>query len=134
MNQLSWLGIISLLAWGLGYFGQPHIIVRFMAIRSVKDIPTARRIGISWMFVSIIGAMVTGFVGIAYVTETKMVLNDAETIFIIFSQFLFHPLISGFLLAAILAAIMKYHFIATAGYLKLAYRRLLQSFLAPRCQ
>ncbi|MDT7524850.1 sodium/proline symporter PutP [Pseudidiomarina sp. GXY010] len=107
VNQLSWLGIISLLAWGLGYFGQPHIIVRFMAIRSVKDIPTARRIGISWMFVSIIGAMVTGFVGIAYVTETKMVLNDAETIFIIFSQFLFHPLISGFLLAAILAAIMS---------------------------
>nr|AWJ66440.1 proline/sodium symporter [uncultured bacterium] len=107
LNQLSILGIISLLAWGLGYFGQPHIIVRFMAIRSVKDIPAARRIGISWMFVSIIGAMVTGFVGIAYVAETKMQLNDAETIFIIFSQFLFHPLISGFLLAAILAAIMS---------------------------
>jgi sodium/proline symporter len=107
LNQLSFLGIISLLAWGLGYFGQPHIIVRFMAIRSVKDIPTARRIGISWMLVSIIGAMVTGFVGIAYVAETKMQLKDAETIFIIFSQFLFHPLISGFLLAAILAAIMS---------------------------
>ncbi len=107
LNQLSFLGIISLLAWGLGYFGQPHIIVRFMAIRSVKDIGAARRIGISWMFVSIIGAMVTGFVGIAYVAETKMVLNDAETIFIIFSQFLFHPLIAGFLLAAILAAIMS---------------------------
>ena len=107
LNQLSFLGIISLLAWGLGYFGQPHIIVRFMAIRSVKDVPAARRIGISWMFVSIIGAMVTGFVGIAYVAETKMQLNDAETIFIIFSQFLFHPLISGFLLAAILAAIMS---------------------------
>jgi len=107
LNQLSFLGIISLLAWGLGYFGQPHIIVRFMAIRSVKDVPAARRIGISWMFVSIIGAMVTGFVGIAYVAETKMQLKDAETIFIIFSQFLFHPLISGFLLAAILAAIMS---------------------------
>ncbi|MDN7135074.1 sodium/proline symporter PutP [Pseudidiomarina terrestris] len=107
LNQLSFLGIISLLAWGLGYFGQPHIIVRFMAIRSVKDIPAARRIGITWMTVSIIGAMVTGFVGIAYVVETKMVLKDAETIFIIFSQFLFHPLIAGFLLAAILAAIMS---------------------------
>jgi SSS family solute:Na+ symporter/sodium/proline symporter len=107
VNQLSFLGIISLLAWGLGYFGQPHIIVRFMAIRSVKDIPAARRIGITWMTVSIIGAMITGFVGIAYVAETKMTLNDAETIFIIFSQFLFHPLIAGFLLAAILAAIMS---------------------------
>ena len=59
------------------------------------------------MFVSIIGAMATGFVGIAYVAETKMTLADAETIFIIFSQFLFHPLIGGFLLAAILAAIMS---------------------------
>lgn len=107
LNQLSILGFVSLLAWGLGYFGQPHIIVRFMAIRSVKDIPAARRIGISWMFVSIIGAMVTGFVGIAYVAETPMQLKDAETIFIRFSQFLFHPLISGFLLAAILAAIMS---------------------------
>ncbi|EAQ32047.1 MULTISPECIES: sodium/proline symporter PutP [Idiomarina] len=106
-ESLAALGIISLLAWGLGYFGQPHIIVRFMAIRSVSDIKNARRIGISWMFVSIIGAMATGFVGIAYVAETQMTLNDAETIFIIFSQFLFHPLIGGFLLAAILAAIMS---------------------------
>ncbi|PTB86040.1 sodium:proline symporter, partial [Pseudidiomarina aestuarii] len=83
------------------------IIVRFMAIRSVKDIPTARRIGVTWMVISIIGAMVTGFVGIAYVAETRMTLPDPETIFIIFSQFLFHPLIGGFLLAAILAAIMS---------------------------
>lgn len=106
-EALSMLGVISLLAWGLGYFGQPHIIVRFMAIRSVKAIKTARRIGMSWMIVSIIGALATGFVGVAYVAETKMQLDDAETIFIIFSQFLFHPMIGGFLLAAILAAIMS---------------------------
>lgn len=106
-ETLSALGIISLLAWGLGYFGQPHIIVRFMAIRSVRDIPTARNIGMSWMIVSIIGALATGFVGVAYVSQTQMTLQDPETIFIIFSQFLFHPLIGGFLLAAILAAIMS---------------------------
>lgn len=106
-QALGVLGVISLLAWGLGYFGQPHIIVRFMAIRSVSDVKAARRIGVSWMVVSIIGAMATGFVGIAYVAKTQMSLPDAETIFIIFSQFLFHPLISGFLLAAILAAIMS---------------------------
>ncbi len=103
----SALAIISALSWGLGYFGQPHIIVRFMAIRSVKDIKTARRIGMSWMFVTIVGAVMTGFVGIAYVAKTKMDIADPETIFIVFSQFLFHPLISGFLLAAILAAIMS---------------------------
>ncbi|MBV7317580.1 sodium/proline symporter PutP [Shewanella sp. NIFS-20-20] len=106
-EALTALGIISLLAWGLGYFGQPHIIVRFMAIRSVKAIPAARNIGMTWMLVSIVGALATGFVGIAYVNETKIVLEDPETIFIVFSQFLFHPLIGGFLLAAILAAIMS---------------------------
>ena len=106
-QALTVLGIVSLLSWGLGYFGQPHIIVRFMAIRSVKDIKTARRIGISWMLITLLGAVMTGLVGIAYVANTKMTLSDPETIFIVFSQFLFHPLISGFLLAAILAAIMS---------------------------
>ncbi|WP_353537793.1 sodium/proline symporter PutP [Colwellia sp. KU-HH00111] len=101
------IGIISAMSWGLGYFGQPHIIVRFMAIRSVKDLPTARRIGMTWMIVAICGAMATGFSGIVYVNNTGLALNDPETIFIVLSQVLFSPLISGFLLAAILAAIMS---------------------------
>jgi len=103
----SVLGIISLLAWGLGYFGQPHIIVRFMAIRSVKDFPVARRIGMSWMIVSLLGAIATGFVGIAYVQQTSTTLADPETIFILLSQVLFHPFVTGFLLAALLAAVMS---------------------------
>jgi SSS family solute:Na+ symporter/sodium/proline symporter len=63
------LGIISSLAWGLGYFGQPHIITRFMAVRSVRDVPTMRNIGMSWMAVSLIGALATGFIGLAYATR-----------------------------------------------------------------
>ncbi|PCI63479.1 MAG: sodium/proline symporter PutP [Gammaproteobacteria bacterium] len=106
-SGVSVISILSAMAWGLGYFGQPHIIVRFMAIRSVKDIPTARRIGMSWMIVAIVGAMATGFAGIAYVAKTGIKLDDAETIFILLSQLLFSPLIAGFLLAAILAAIMS---------------------------
>lgn len=106
-NGMSIIGVISAMAWGLGYFGQPHIIVRFMAIRDVKDMPTARRIGMSWMIVSIIGAMATGLAGLAYVNKTGIQLDDAETIFIVLSQLLFSPLVSGFLLAAILAAIMS---------------------------
>lgn len=106
-SGVSTMAIISLMAWGLGYFGQPHIIVRFMAIRSVKDVPTARNIGIAWMILSLIGALLTGFAGVAYVKKTAMTLDDPETIFLVFSQFLFHPLVSGFLLAAILAAIMS---------------------------
>ncbi|GAC18873.1 sodium/proline symporter PutP [Paraglaciecola arctica] len=106
-ETMSVIGIISLLSWGLGYFGQPHIIVRFMAIRSVKDIKMARRIGISWMLVSITGALATGILGLAYVTKNQGNMQDPETIFIYLSQILFHPLISGFLLGAILAAIMS---------------------------
>ena len=101
------LGIISAMAWGLGYFGQPHIIVRFMAIRSLKDVKVARHIGMSWMIVTIIGALATGLIGLAYVQKIGIELNDAETIFITLSQLLFNPLIAGFLLAAILAAIMS---------------------------
>lgn len=101
------MGVISLLAWGLGYFGQPHIIVRFMAIRSLKDIATARYIGMSWMIVTVIGAVLTGIAGYAYTYAHGTPVEDPETIFIILSQILFHPLVAGFLLAAILAAIMS---------------------------
>jgi len=101
------MGVISLLAWGLGYFGQPHIIVRFMAIRSLKDIATARYIGMSWMIVTVIGAVLTGIMGYAYAYAHGIDVDDPETIFILLSQVLFHPLVAGFLLAAILAAIMS---------------------------
>lgn len=106
-EMLSIVAIISLLSWGLGYFGQPHIIVRFMAIRSVKDIPAARRIGMTWMIVALIGAAMTGVFGLAYMNSNAIPLDDPETIFIVLSQLLFNPLIGGFLLAAILAAIMS---------------------------
>lgn len=101
------VGIVSLLAWGLGYFGLPHIIVRFMSIKSHKLMPKARRIGISWMAISLMGACVTGLIGIAFVAQSNVKVDNPETIFIVMSQILFHPLIAGFFLAAILAAIMS---------------------------
>lgn len=112
-DYLSWfsgitaLGLLSSVAWGLGYFGQPHIIVRFMAVRSVRDMPTTRRIGMSWMLVTVIGSALCGIAGLAYVTRTGLALSDPETIFIALSQTLFNPYVTGFLLAAILAAIMS---------------------------
>ncbi len=104
---LSLIAIISSMAWGLGYFGQPHIIVRFMALRSVKDMPTMRNIGMGWMFVALVGALAVGFTGVAYINKFAHKEIDPETIFLVFSNLLFHPLITGFLLAAILAAIMS---------------------------
>ncbi|MFV0293444.1 MAG: sodium/proline symporter PutP [Paracoccus sp. (in: a-proteobacteria)] len=101
------LGWISAVAWGLGYFGQPHIIVRFMAVRSVAEVPKARNIGMSWMAVSLIGAVAVGVFGRAYAERTGIEVTDPETIFIILSNLLFHPLVTGFLYAALLAAIMS---------------------------
>lgn len=106
-RDASLLGMISLLAWGLGYFGQPHIIVRFMAIRSVRDVPTATAIGMGWMAVTLIGAMAVGLTGVAYAAANGLEVSDPETIFILLSEVLFDPLVTGFLFAAILAAIMS---------------------------
>lgn len=103
----TWLGIISAAAWGLGYFGQPHIIVRFMAIKTVKETKSARRIGMGWMILSLVGTCLTALVGLAYFTQQGEKLANPETVFIVLGQILFHPLFAGFVLAAILAAVMS---------------------------
>jgi solute:Na+ symporter, SSS family len=104
---LTLVGAVSAVTWGLGYFGQPHIIVRFMAIRKVEDMPAARRIGMSWMVVCLLGAIGTGVAGRAYVESRGIAVTDPETIFIVLAELLFHPLITGVLFAALLAAIMS---------------------------
>ncbi|MCT2559176.1 sodium/proline symporter PutP [Tsuneonella sp. YG55] len=106
-HNLTAIGWLSAVTWGLGYFGQPHIIVRFMAIRSVKAVATARWIGMSWMAVCLAGALGVGLAGRAYVERNGLVVEDPETIFIVLSNLLFHPLVTGFLYAALLAAIMS---------------------------
>jgi sodium/proline symporter len=103
-EALGWISIVSLLAWGLGYFGQPHILARFKAIRSKDDIKAARRIAVTWTLIGLVGAFFVGIAGIGYF-ETP--LADSETVFIALVQALFHPLVAGILLAAILAAIMS---------------------------
>ncbi|SFM40204.1 sodium/proline symporter [Ectothiorhodospira mobilis] len=105
LHSMGAFGIVSLMAWGLGYFGQPHILTRFMAIRSPGDIPLARFIGITWMVVALFGAIFTGFVGMAYFGEAG--LDNPETVFILLIQSLFNPWVAGALIAAVLAAIMS---------------------------
>ncbi|MEG4644741.1 sodium/proline symporter PutP [Paracoccus sp. APAP_BH8] len=101
------LVILSGLAWGLGYFGQPHIIVRFMALRTPQEARSARIIGTSWQFVSLSGAVASGLIGIAYFSKFGNAPRDAETVVLLMSQVLLHPLVAGFVLAAVLAAIMS---------------------------
>ena len=103
-NPLGVIAILSLLAWGLGYFGQPHILARFKAIRSVGHIPQARRIAVTWAGLGLAGATLVGMAGISYFDTP---LADPEKVFIELVNLLFHPLIAGILLAAILAAIMS---------------------------
>ena len=111
MGDLSFVAIISLLAWGLGYFGQPHILVRFMAADSVKSIPNARRIGMTWMILCLGGAVAAGFVGIAYFQQhpelAAVVTANPETVFMELTKILFNPWVAGIVLAAILAAVMS---------------------------
>jgi SSS family solute:Na+ symporter len=103
----TFVGVISAVTWGLGYFGQPHIIVRFMAIDRVENVRRAGIIGMSWMVISLLGAVAVGLAGRAYAEANGLVVDDPETIFIILSQLLFHPAVTGFLYAALLAAIMS---------------------------
>ncbi len=103
----SLIGVLSLLAWGLGYFGQPHILVRFMSINRAENVNKAKAVGMSWMIISIIGSLMVGFFGIAYVASNHVDLQDAEKIFISLSELLLNPWIAGFVLASILAAIMS---------------------------
>ena len=103
----SFIGIVSLLAWGLGYFGQPHILVRFMSINKPENVNAAKLVGMSWMIISIIGSLMVGFFGIAYISAHNINLDDSEKIFITLSELLLNPWVAGFVLAAILAAIMS---------------------------
>ncbi|EKO3391738.1 sodium/proline symporter PutP [Vibrio fluvialis] len=107
-QPLSAVAIVSLVAWGLGYFGQPHILARFKATRSNKDLTTARRIAVIWTGLSMAGAMLVGLVGLIYVTNDGSIqLDDGEKIFMLLVNAIFHPVMAGILLAAILAAIMS---------------------------
>ena len=116
-SRLQWVGaggviaIVSSMAWGLGYFGQPHVLARFMAADNLATIPRARRIGMTWMILCLAGAMATGFLGIAWFSVHPEVAGpvnaNPERVFIALSELLFNPWVAGVLLSAILAAIMS---------------------------
>lgn len=102
---LGGLAIASLLAWGLGYFGQPHILTRFMAIENVGELKNARRVAMTWVTFSLIAAVLIGMIGFIYLDGS---LNGSnETVFIQMVETTFPTIIAGIMLAAILAAIMS---------------------------
>ena len=115
--RLAWIGagglvaVVSALAWGLGYFGQPHVLARFMAADNLATIPRARRIAMTWMVACLAGAVATGLAGIAWFAQHPELAGpvdaNPERVFIALAEHLFNPWIAGIVLSAILAAIMS---------------------------
>ncbi|MCJ7859320.1 sodium/proline symporter PutP [Corynebacterium kalidii] len=103
--------IISNLAWGLGYFGQPHIIVRFMAMRKPSDAVAGRRWGVGWMFLCLVGTVFVAITAPVFFAQTDAATfadtTNYETIFLDMGKVVFHPLVAGLVLTAVLAAIMS---------------------------
>lgn len=111
LKGLNLVAIISLLGWGLGYFGQPHILARFMAADSHHTVRRARRISIIWMILCLAGTIAVGFFGIAYFADNPQqagrVSQNSERVFIELAMIMFSPWMAGILLSAILAAVMS---------------------------
>ncbi len=105
-QSLTSIGIISLAAWGLGYFGQPHILVRFMAIKHSRQIPKARKIAIIWVVISLACAILIGMTG-NIIVEKSLRPPENETVFMLMVDILVNPWFTGIVLSAILAAIMS---------------------------
>ncbi len=99
----SWQGIVSGLGWGLGYFGMPHILIRFMSIKSEKELRKSSVIGISWTLIILTMSVAAGVVGRIFLGE----IQDSSTVFITMVRRIFPALVSGLLLSAILSAAMS---------------------------
>ena len=105
-NPLTWIAIVSAMAWGLGYWGQPHILARFMAINKSENIRKSRIIAMVWVVIALGAAVLVGLVGQAYGPQL-LTDGDVETVFMgMVNQFV-SPGLAGILLAAILAAVMS---------------------------
>ena len=106
-TSISLIGLISCLAWGLGYVGMPHILVRFMSIDDPEKIRHSRRIAMTWVIITLSAAVAIGLIGRLFVAQRGIELADPEKIFMVMLQNMFHPFMAALLMAAILAAIMS---------------------------
>ena len=103
-GSYGFLTVLSTLSWGLGYFGMPQVLLRFIAIRRTEELTQSRRIATVWVVISLAAAVMIGIVGRAMMPTALHTASDAENIFVIMSQTLLHPLFAGIVMAGILAA------------------------------
>lgn len=124
------LTILSTLSWGLGYFGVPQVLLRFMAIRKTSELTKSRRIAIIWCVISLGCAVLIGLVGRTLYPTALLTASDAENIFIVLSTNLLPPLLAGVVMAGILAATISssdsYLLIAASAFAKNIYQGVLK--------
>ncbi len=108
-SALGFIAILSLLAWAFGYFGMPHIVVRYMSIRDPEEVKVSRRVSLVWIVIALSAAILVGMVGRVYVGEAEVMSDgfNAEHIFLRMAGDLFAPIIAGLFFAAVMAAIMS---------------------------
>ena len=106
-GTVSTLLIVSALAWGIGYFGQPHIIVRFMAIKKPSDINKSTLVAMIWVIITLAAAVLIGLLGTVYFADNPLAEGAHETVFIVMSNQMFNPALTGVFLSAVLAAVMS---------------------------
>lgn len=128
-GSYGFLNIISTLAWGLGYFGMPQVLLRFMAIRSEKELTSSRRIATVWVLISLTVAVFIGVIGRSLYPTELTTASESENVFILLSTNLLPPLLAGFVMAGILAATISssdsYLLIAASAFSKNIYQGLL---------
>lgn len=127
--EYGFLSIVSTLSWGLGYFGVPQVLLRFMAIRDPEEIKISRRTATIWVIISLAAAVLIGIVGRALFPTELLSLHEAENVFIVMSSRLMPPFLAGIMMAGILAATISssdsYLLIASSAVAKNIYQGIL---------
>ena len=130
------LSILSCLAWGLGYFGMPQVLLRFMAINKVEKLKQSRQIAVTWCFISLFVAVAIGMVGRALLPDLLRTAGQSETIFIELTSLFFPPILAGLILSGILAASMSsadsYMLIASSAIARNIFGGLLTKKISDR--
>lgn len=129
-SDYGFITILSTLAWGLGYFGMPQVLLRFMGIRSTRELTKSRRIAIIWAVISMAAAILIGLVGRSLYPTKLTTSAQAENVFIVIAQTLMNPLVAGVMMSGILAATMSssdsYLLIAASAFSRNIYQGLLK--------
>ncbi len=122
VSDYGWLKVLSMMAWGLGYFGMPQVLLRFMAIRKEKELKLSRRIAMVWVVISLAVAVFIGLIGRQLFPTAHLTDSDAENIFITMATSFLPPILAGFTMAGILAATISssdsYLLIAASAFAK----------------